>query len=141
MRKLWLYIVILSYRIFFDIFFWPKFDNLFEGEQFLVKYCILRHGVYVCFLNQIRTIIFSGHFDPVTREPLEEQQLIPNLALREVLDNFIAENEWAKYDSWRVPTFNFYIIKKSIIRNIESVLSQIVLNNQPSNRTELYNCK
>ena len=65
----------------------------------MVKYCILRRGVYVYFLNQIRTIIFSGHFDPVTREPLEEQQLIPNLALREVLDNFIAENEWAKYDS------------------------------------------
>lgn len=35
-----------------------------------------------------------GHFDPVTRCPLTAKQLIPNFALKEVIDNFMAENEW-----------------------------------------------
>lgn len=35
-----------------------------------------------------------GHFDPVTRTPLVQEQLIPNLALKEVVDTFITENEW-----------------------------------------------
>ncbi|GMT31497.1 hypothetical protein PFISCL1PPCAC_22794, partial [Pristionchus fissidentatus] len=39
-----------------------------------------------------------GHFDPVTRTPLSEDQLIPNLAMREVLDNFLMENPWAQHD-------------------------------------------
>ncbi|KAF8367577.1 hypothetical protein PRIPAC_85406 [Pristionchus pacificus] len=33
-----------------------------------------------------------SHFDPVTRAPLKEDQLIPNLAMREVVDNFLSEN-------------------------------------------------
>jgi len=36
-----------------------------------------------------------GHFDPVTRQPLTIDQLIPNFALREVLEHFVQENEWA----------------------------------------------
>ncbi|KAH7694964.1 STIP1-like proteiny and u box-containing protein, partial [Aphelenchoides avenae] len=36
-----------------------------------------------------------GHFDPITRVPLTVDQLIPNLAMKEVLDAFIQENEWA----------------------------------------------
>ncbi|KAE9550396.1 hypothetical protein FO519_006385 [Halicephalobus sp. NKZ332] len=36
-----------------------------------------------------------GHFDPITRIPLTVDQLIPNLAMKEVLDIFISENEWA----------------------------------------------
>ncbi|KAI7697493.1 E3 ubiquitin-protein ligase CHIP [Sarcoptes scabiei] len=36
-----------------------------------------------------------GHFDPVTRNPLTANQLIPNLAMKEVIDNFLIENEWA----------------------------------------------
>lgn len=36
-----------------------------------------------------------GHFDPITRVPLTVNQLIPNLAMKEVLDSFVAENEWA----------------------------------------------
>ena len=36
-----------------------------------------------------------GRFDPITREPLELSNLTPNLAMKEVLDAFIAENEWA----------------------------------------------
>ena len=36
-----------------------------------------------------------GHFDPVTRTSLTQDQLIPNYAMKEVVDNFIAENEWA----------------------------------------------
>uniref|UniRef100_A0A914L6I3 E3 ubiquitin-protein ligase CHIP n=1 Tax=Meloidogyne incognita TaxID=6306 RepID=A0A914L6I3_MELIC len=36
-----------------------------------------------------------GHFDPVTRVPLTADQLIPNLAMREVVEHFEKENEWA----------------------------------------------
>lgn len=36
-----------------------------------------------------------GHFDPITRVELTVDQLIPNLAMKEVLDHFISENEWA----------------------------------------------
>jgi STIP1 family protein 1 len=36
-----------------------------------------------------------GHFDPVTRTPLTSEQLIPNLAMKEVIDSFLLENEWA----------------------------------------------
>ncbi|MFH4974915.1 hypothetical protein AB6A40_001624 [Gnathostoma spinigerum] len=36
-----------------------------------------------------------GHFDPVTRAPLTADQLIPNLAMKEVVDNFLSENPWA----------------------------------------------
>lgn len=36
-----------------------------------------------------------GHFDPVTRAPLTADQLIPNLAMKEVIDHFLSENQWA----------------------------------------------
>jgi STIP1 family protein 1 len=35
-----------------------------------------------------------GHFDPVTRQPLMQEQLIPNLAMKEVVDSFVAHNGW-----------------------------------------------
>ena len=35
-----------------------------------------------------------GHFDPVTRAELTADQLIPNLAMKEVVDTFVQENEW-----------------------------------------------
>ncbi|XP_070580547.1 E3 ubiquitin-protein ligase CHIP-like [Ptychodera flava] len=37
-----------------------------------------------------------GHFDPVTRTDLTQDQLTPNLAMKEVIDMFIAENEWVE---------------------------------------------
>ncbi|KAK0402677.1 hypothetical protein QR680_016470 [Steinernema hermaphroditum] len=36
-----------------------------------------------------------GHFDPITRAPLTVDQLIPNLAMKEVVDTFLQDNEWA----------------------------------------------
>merc|ERR1712062_32838 len=36
-----------------------------------------------------------GHFDPVTRTKLTQDQLIPNYAMKEVVDSFVLENEWA----------------------------------------------
>uniref|UniRef100_A0A0K8TSK1 E3 ubiquitin-protein ligase CHIP n=1 Tax=Tabanus bromius TaxID=304241 RepID=A0A0K8TSK1_TABBR len=36
-----------------------------------------------------------GHFDPVTRVKLTQDQLIPNFSMKEVVDAFITENEWA----------------------------------------------
>jgi len=38
-----------------------------------------------------------GPFDPSTMKPLTIPQLIPNLAMKEAVDAFIAENEWAQY--------------------------------------------
>jgi hypothetical protein len=35
------------------------------------------------------------HFDSVTRTKLTQDQLIPNYAMKEVVDSFILENEWA----------------------------------------------
>lgn len=35
-----------------------------------------------------------GHFDPVTRTPLTQDQLVPNLAMKEVVDTFVTENPW-----------------------------------------------
>lgn len=35
-----------------------------------------------------------GRFDPVTRQELTIDQLIPNLSMKEVVENFVAENEW-----------------------------------------------
>lgn len=37
-----------------------------------------------------------GHFDPVTRTDLTQEQLIPNLAMKEVIDTFLEENPWAE---------------------------------------------
>lgn len=36
-----------------------------------------------------------GHFDPVTRKKLTHDQLIPNYAMKEVVDAFLMENDWA----------------------------------------------
>lgn len=36
-----------------------------------------------------------GHFDPVTRVKLTQDQLIPNFSMKEVVDAFLTENEWA----------------------------------------------
>jgi STIP1 family protein 1 len=36
-----------------------------------------------------------GHFDPVSRAPLAPEQLVPNLALKDVVEHFLAINEWA----------------------------------------------
>jgi len=37
-----------------------------------------------------------GHFDPVTRHDLKLNQLIPNLAMREVITSFVDQNEWVE---------------------------------------------
>lgn len=37
-----------------------------------------------------------GHFDPVTRQPLSEDQLISNLAMKDVVDAFIDQNGWVE---------------------------------------------
>lgn len=36
-----------------------------------------------------------GHFDPVTRQHLTMDKVIPNLAMKDVVDAFLADNEWA----------------------------------------------
>lgn len=36
-----------------------------------------------------------GHFDPVTRVKLTQEDLIQNFSMKEVVDAFLSENEWA----------------------------------------------
>ncbi|KAJ3223422.1 hypothetical protein HDU81_009205 [Chytriomyces hyalinus] len=36
-----------------------------------------------------------GKWDPLTRQPLHEKELVPNLALKEVIDEFLSLNGWA----------------------------------------------
>ncbi|OAY68953.1 E3 ubiquitin-protein ligase CHIP [Ananas comosus] len=36
-----------------------------------------------------------GKFDPVTREPLEPEQLVPNLAIKEAVQAFLDDHGWA----------------------------------------------
>lgn len=44
-----------------------------------------------------------GHFDPVTRQELTQDQLIPNLAMKEVVDAFAANNDW-------IEDYQFYFL-------------------------------
>ena len=37
-----------------------------------------------------------GHFDPVTRHELKVNQLIPNLAMKEVICDYIENNQWVE---------------------------------------------
>lgn len=37
-----------------------------------------------------------GHFDPLSRQPLTENQLIPNLSMKEVIHAYLEENPWAE---------------------------------------------
>jgi len=37
-----------------------------------------------------------GHFDPLTRVPLKRDALVPNLAMKEVIEEFLEHNTWAE---------------------------------------------
>lgn len=36
-----------------------------------------------------------SHTDPLTRSPLRPEELRPNIALREAIEEFLVENGWA----------------------------------------------
>ena len=55
----------------------------------------MKHKVQIYSLYSQRV----GHFDPVTRQELTQDQLIPNLAMKEVVDGFVTENGWVE-DYW-----------------------------------------
>ena len=48
------------------------------------------YGVCYSFIQRV------GHFDPVTRQKLTQDQLVANLAMKEVTDAFTAENQWVE---------------------------------------------
>lgn len=48
--------------------------------------------VNIAFIEHLMRV---GHFDPITRVTLTSDQLIPNYAMKEVVDAFVTENEWA----------------------------------------------
>ncbi|KAK9944665.1 hypothetical protein M0R45_010225 [Rubus argutus] len=47
-------------------------------------------------LNHLEKV---GEFDPITREPVEPSQLIPNFAIKEAVQAYLQENGWA-YRTW-----------------------------------------
>eukprot|EP00795_Rhopilema_esculentum_P009590 gene9590-17348_t len=54
----------------------------------------------LCQLNELFAQVDDrrkrvGHFDPITRAELTSDRLIPNLAMKEVIDCFLEENGWA----------------------------------------------
>jgi STIP1 family protein 1 len=36
-----------------------------------------------------------GGFDPITREPLDSSQLVPNLAIKEAVQEYLEKHGWA----------------------------------------------
>lgn len=48
------------------------------------------------FMEYCSVIQRVGHFDPVTRQKLTQDQLIANLAMKEVTDAFTTENQWVE---------------------------------------------
>ncbi len=55
-----------------------------------------RKKYFLYFFRVFHLLQRVGHFDPVTRTPLTQDQLIPNLAMKEVIDAFILENGWVE---------------------------------------------
>lgn len=56
------------------------------------KNLYIRIYVSIFFVYNLQRV---GHFDPVTRVKLTADQLIPNFTMKEVVDAFLQENEWA----------------------------------------------
>jgi hypothetical protein len=69
-----------------------KIDVMLANLFHFSNLAIVNIAVFVCFMHLQKL----GHFDPVTRRDLTQDQLFPNLALKEVIDNFLKENPWAE---------------------------------------------
>jgi len=50
-------------------------------------------------LDHLRKV---GPFEPTTRKPLQTDQLVPNLTIKEAVLDFLAKNRWA-YKSMEIP--------------------------------------
>lgn len=66
----------------------------FSSDEFI--FLKRRSKVYFIYMVGLICLQRVGHFDPVTRTDLIQDQLIPNLAMKEVIDNFLEENPWAE---------------------------------------------
>lgn len=54
------------------------------------------HSIPTLMLIQSCVLQRVGHFDPITRQKLTQDQLTSNLAMKEVVDAFISENQWVE---------------------------------------------
>ena len=82
------------------------------------RYWWCDYNVFVCLFDTQRV----GHFDPVTRTDLKQEQLTPNLVMKEVIDAFITENEWVVEEYWKYDvntrelySHNYFDIKYVVI--------------------------
>ena len=112
--KIWKGISMSSLKLIFN--FSSSFYDNYELEEFshkiqtcFGKSAVLRNESYRKFpkcshlkpfqLSFLLLIIYLqrvGHFDPITRSELKASQLIPNLAMKEVIDDFLESNGWAE---------------------------------------------
>ncbi|ORZ08354.1 hypothetical protein BCR42DRAFT_424956 [Absidia repens] len=57
--------------------------------------CITPDGITYERHSLLEHFAKNGHFDPITRSPCTEKDLIPNLSLRESIEDFLKDNGWA----------------------------------------------
>ncbi|CAG7720936.1 unnamed protein product [Allacma fusca] len=88
-----------------------KLRNFKEEKHVVPEYmcckislCLMRDPVITpCGITYERRSIVEhlrrgNNFDPTTRQPLTEKELVTNLALREAIEEFLSQNEWALKD-------------------------------------------
>ncbi|RUS32135.1 hypothetical protein BC938DRAFT_476217 [Jimgerdemannia flammicorona] len=78
-----------------DCFFVPLISVLFSCQLLHLDPVITTSGITYerdSLRNHFRRI---GYFDPLTRRPCTEEALIPNLSLKEAIEDFIIKNGWA----------------------------------------------
>uniref|UniRef100_A0A8C4RBI7 E3 ubiquitin-protein ligase CHIP n=1 Tax=Eptatretus burgeri TaxID=7764 RepID=A0A8C4RBI7_EPTBU len=75
---------------------WVSNFQHFVSFELMREPCITPSGITYDRKDIEEHLQRVGHFDPVTRSPLTQDQLIPNLAMKEVIDSFIAENGWVE---------------------------------------------
>lgn len=65
---------------------------------------MLVSSIHLCRMNSSDSSLYwdqVGEFDPITREPLDESQLISNLAIKEAVHAFLDKHGWAYRTDWR----------------------------------------
>ncbi|KAK4270162.1 hypothetical protein QN277_023241 [Acacia crassicarpa] len=78
----------ISYSVLRDPVITPS-GHTYEREE------ILRHLGKVSDKKKRKKYHEKNHFDPITQEPLDPSQLVPNLAIKEAVEAFIEKHAWA----------------------------------------------
>lgn len=66
-----------------------------------------------------------GDFDPLTRRPCTKKDLIPNLSLREAIEDFLAENGWAA-GIWSSAIITFVLARQTYWPHAELYIDRLL---------------